>query len=264
MKCYDFEYDGLTLSDMGYMICSFDVDGSETVSNGSQITFNTVPTLNGYKHELLSAKYEECLGATIQICKDVCIYDDMEISVDELRSLMSWLNRKEFHKFKLLDDDYIDLYFEASFNVNKILIAGKVCGLELSMTTNRPFALQEPRAIVINNLSENGKKTLYDTSDEEGYIYPHMEITINQSGNLNIHNDLENRDMYIANCTSGETITLDYPVITSSLNSHEIQNDFNWNFFRIANTFRNKKNDLTISLPCTIKLSYSPIVKVTV
>lgn len=264
MKCYDFEYDGLTLSDMGYMICSFDGDGSETVSNGSQITFNTVPTLNGYKHELSSAKYEECLQATIQICKDVCTYDDMEISVDDLRSLMSWLNRKEFHKFKLLDDDYIDLYFEASFNVNKILIAGKVCGLELSMITNRPFALQEPRTIVINNLIENGKKTLYDTSDEEGYIYPRMEITINQSGNLNIHNDLENRDMYIANCTNGETITLDYPVIASSLNSHEIQNDFNWNFFRIANTFRNKKNDLTISLPCTIKLSYSPIVKVTV
>ena len=55
---------------------------------------------------------------------------------------------------------------------------------------------------------------------------------------------------------------MNYPVIQSSISSHNIQNDFNWNFFRIANTYDNSRNDLTISLPCAIKVEYSPIVKV--
>ena len=67
--------------------------------------------------------------------------------------------------------------------------------------------------------------------------------------------------MVIKNCIVGEVIKLDYPVISSSISSHHLENDFNWVFFRIANTFKYKKNDLTISLSCTIKLKYSPVVK---
>ena len=89
-----------------------------------------------------------------------------------------------------------------------------------------------------------------------------MEITVNESGNLNIYNAIEDRNTYIANCIAGEIITMDYPIIKSTELSHSIQNDFNWNFFRIANTYENSRNDLTISLPCSIKIKYSPIVKV--
>lgn len=101
-----------------------------------------------------------------------------------------------------------------------------------------------------------------DISHEEGYIYPRVEITVLEDGDLNIHNAIEDRDTYIANCVAGEVITMDYPVIQSSISSHDIQNDFNWNFFRIANTYENSRNDLTISIPCSIKVEYSPIVKV--
>ena len=156
MKSYDFEYDGLCLSDMGYIICQFDAESSQTVSNGSQITFNTTSTLNGSKYEQTSSEYGECLETTIQICKNPCLGDDMEIPFKELRDLMSWLNRKEFHKLKFLDGDYLDLYFEASFNVSRIELNGKVYGLELAVTTNRPFALREPRQIIVKNLIKNG------------------------------------------------------------------------------------------------------------
>ena len=68
--------------------------------------------------------------------------------------------------------------------------------------------------------------------------------------------------MRIANCKAGEVITIKYPIIKSSLPNHMIQNDFNWKFFRIANSLKDRVNELTISLPCTIKMKYSPIVKV--
>lgn len=262
MKAYDFEYAGRFLHDFGMVICKFGSSGLETVSNGSQIVFNTLSTLNGSKHELVSTRYEDCLGTTIQICKYRCNSDVKEISSIEFRELTKWLNRKKFLKFKILDEDYIDLYFEASFNVSRIEFDGKLYGLELEIVTNRPYALKEPRIIGVKNLVQNGKHSINDTSHEEGYIYPYTEIHIAEDGNLNIHNSIEDRDTYIANCVAGEIITMDYPVIKSSISSHNIQNDFNWSFFRVANTYENSRNDLTISIPCTIKIKYSPIVKV--
>ena len=263
MKAIDFEYAGRKLSSFGMMLCKFDSSGGiETISDGSQITFNTVPVLGGTKHQLVSAVYEECLESTFQICRHSCSGGIQEITTTQHRELTRWLSRKDFLKFKLLDEDNIDIYHEAIINVSKIEIDGKIFGFELHVVTNRPFALKEPRTITIKNIESDGTYSLNDTSYEEGYIYPFTEITIAESGNLNIHNAIENRDTYIGNCVAGEIITLDYPIIQSSISSHNIQNDFNWNFFRIANTIENSRNDLTISIPCTIKIEYSPIVKV--
>lgn len=262
MKAFDFSYANKNLSDFGFIICQFDAGGIETISNGSKITFNTVSTLNGSEHSLVSTQYEECLEATIQICKNPCIGDVTEISSRELYSITRWLNRKKFLKFKLFDDEHINLYYEASFNISRIEINGKLYGLELEVVTNRPFALQEPRTIRIENDVYDGEHSINDISHEEGFIYPYTEITIMEDGDLNIYNAIENRDTFIANCKAGEIITMEYPVIQSSISSHNIQNDFNWSFFRIANTYENSRNDLIISLPCSMKVEYSPIVKV--
>lgn len=263
MRCYDFEYSNFRLSDFGMVICKFGSSGIETVSNGSTITLNTISTMNGLKHELVSSKYEDCLTATFQVCKNLCGSDKREeITIDELRDIMKWLNRKSFHKLQFIDDEYINVYFEATFNVSKIEFNGRIYGLELEMITNRPFAIHEPIALQIKNIETNGVKKIYSKSDDEGYIYPEMEIVIDSDGDLEIHNSLENRTMRIVNCKAGEVIKINYPMIESSIASHKINNDFNWNFFRIATTFRDKENVLTISIPCTIKMKYSPVVKI--
>lgn len=263
MKAYDFMFDERTLSSFGFIICNFGGSkGLDTVTNGAEITFNTISTLNGQKYELTSTQYDSCLEATFQICKISCGSDVKEITSVEFRELTRWLNRRKFIKFKLLDEDHIDLYYEATFNISRIEIDGCLYGLELSLITNRPFALKESKTITIRNTSHNGKHSLNDTSHEEGYIYPYTEITIKEDGDLNIYNAIEDRNTCITNCISGEVIIMDYPIIRSSISSHNIQNDFNWKFFRVANTYENSRNDLTISIPCEIKIRYSPIVKV--
>ena len=264
MRVFDFEYDGLYLSDFGFLICSFDTKGIQTLS-GSKITFNTVSINNGEKYELINSEYTDCLGATFQICKRTCDGSNSEITLDEFRDLSSWLNRKKYYKFRFIDNkEYEEIYFEASFNISKIESDGKLVGLELEMFTNRPYALHEPISILFNNTSTNGTKTIINDSDEEGYIYPSMKITVNQSGNLIIKNDFENRTMSVLNCIQGEIITINYPIIQSSLPTHKIQNDFNWNFFRLCSTLNDKKNNLTISIPCTIEMFYSPVVKISI
>lgn len=262
MRVYDFEYDGELLSSKGFIICKFDSSGTDTVTNGSELSFNTVSTQRGAKHELTSVAYEDCLTATFQICKHPCYYSVDEITIEEMRDIMRWLNRKEFHKFSFTSYEYVNIYFEASFNVNRIEVGGRLCGFELEMFTNSPFAFYKPVRVDIKNLVSNGTKTIVSQSDEEGYIYPQMEITVNASGDLEIYNDIEDRTMFIKNCKQGEVIKLDYPVIETSLASHKIQNDFNWRFLRIAKTYRENANHLTISLPCTIKLTYTPRIKI--
>lgn len=264
MKAYDFEYDGLRLSDMGFMICTFGNGKSKAVSNGSHISFNTVSTLNGRKFELTSFEYDNYLTATFYICKNPCVSDAQEISLEESRKIMNWLNRGRFHKFKLLDLEYVNIYFEASFNINKVEFDGKIYGFELEMVTNRPFAIQEPVIVVFKNIVANSQRKIVSQSDEEGFIYPNMEITIEDSGDFELYNVTEERRMRIANCEAGEVIKIGYPIITTSNPSHKIQNDFNWEFFRIVNSFKNKENDIVFSLPCTVRIEYTPIVKVSV
>jgi hypothetical protein len=260
----DFSYgeNNKKLSDFGFIVCRFDSGGLDTVSNGAVVEFNTVSVQNGAKQELTNSSYGDCLETVIQVCKNPCVNGNTEIDQTTFRELTRWLCRRKFLRFKPITNEYLDLYHEATISVSRIEIDGKLVGLELEIKTNRPFALKEPRIINISNTETNGKHSINDTSHEEGYIYPKMEITINQNGDLNIHNAIENRNTYIKNCVQGEVITMDYPVITSSLSSHNIQNDFNWQFFRVANTFDNSRNDLTISLSCSIKIEYSPIVKV--
>ena len=262
MRAKDFSYNDKNLSDFGMVLCRFDSGGLETVS-GTEITFNTAHTLNGSKFELVNTQYENCLEATFQICKHPCNSNTQHITISEYSEIAKWLGRKKFLKLKFFGEDLTGLYYEAAFtNISRIELDGKIYGLELTVITNAPYAKKDPQIITIKNTEKDGKHSVNDISQEEGFIYPYIEITVNQDGLLDIHNLLENRHTSIKNVTAGEVIIMDYPIIQSSLSTHKIQNDFNWNFFRIANTYEKSRNDLIISLPCTIKLKYSPIVKV--
>lgn len=263
-KAYDFEYDGKNLSDFGYMICDFDKKSKDVVSNGSKITFVNASILNGTKNEPTGVRYDTFLEGKFCICKNPCREDNMAMSMDEVRILSRWLNRKENKKFKLLNDEYMKIYFEGMFNIDLVWYGGVVYGLELTFKSNRPYALAEEKAFYIKNKDSYGEYLLYDLSDDIGHIYPKMNIRVEQDGDLEIINFIEDngRSTLIKNCKAGEEIFIDYPIIETSDSTHVIQNDFNWNFFRIANTFRNNINKISVSLPCSIEIRYSPIVKI--
>ena len=55
----------------------------------------------------------------------------------------------------------------------------------------------------------------------------------------------ENRTTVIKNCVENEVIEMEYPIIKTSFSTHKIQNDFNYNFFRIANTEDKIVNNIT-------------------
>jgi hypothetical protein len=266
MKFDDFEYDNIKLSEFDCVVCTFDGLDMETIDSGSQITFNTVSVRNGMKYEITDTQYESCIESTFQICKKPDHKkenEDYYFSVDDIRDIMSWLNRKQYHPFRILGDELSDIYFMASFDVSLLKYGEQVWGFELTMHTDRPFALKKPVTLHFK-LAKDEKATIYLESDEEGTFFPGIKITVKEAGGLIIYNTTTQKETYIKNCIENEIITFDYPILTTSVSSHKIQNDFNWEFIQLVNTFHNNKNELTASLSCELEITYSPIVKISI
>ncbi len=269
MFALDFEYDGQYLSDYGFVICSYGgSSGVDTVSAGSTVTFNKVSRHSGKKYSLTSTTYDECIQSTFCIGKNPTIYgkDNMRITNDEYRDLMRWLNRREFLPFQLLGGDDYDgetCYFEASFNIGKVKIDEVLYGMELTMETNKPFGYGQEQTVTWTISDISKKYILSDISDEIGCTYPSIKIKCNANGELKLYNELENCTMVIKNCSVGEIITIDgdTQIITTSLDSHHIYEDFNYEFFRIGNSISNRNNKISCTLPCKLEFRYSPIIK---
>ena len=269
MFALDFEYDNQYLSSFGFIVCNFDYStGATEVSAGSNIAFNKVPRMQGKNHSLTSTQYDECITATFDICKNPEIYelDQMEIDDDEYRDLVRWLNRREFLDFCVISDgesEHDICYYHASFNATEIRINEKIYGIRLIMETDKPFGFGKERSVTWATTNPQTAKTVVDASDDIGEIYPTVIIKCNANGDLTLHNDFCNCTTVIKNCKQNEVITLhgDTQIITSSLDSHNICKDFNYEFFRIGNTYADRRNKITASIPCSITIKYQPIIR---
>lgn len=274
MLATDFVYDDIKLSDKGYIICDFDdKSGVEIVDIGSNISFNKIKRDSGRIYTLASATYDECVTATFDICKNDCLYsnNEMEISTQQFRELMQWLNRREFLPFRIVDEEQTVCWYDASFNVDKIVVGGKIYGARLTMETDRPFGYGDKvtKKYVLN--SPNPGVGVINTSNEIGYLYPIVIIKCLVDGDLTITNRLEECATVIKKCSSAEVITLNgetQTIETSKENNHtknKIHNDFNWEFPRLGIKMSRgqviRNNLIATSMPCEMTIEFRPIVK---
>lgn len=268
MYAVDFEYDGQYLSDYGFIVCEFNYStGAVNATIGSKLTFSKVPRYRGTKFSMTDAKYDECIQTTFDICKNPDKYDYEEriVTDDEIRDIVRWLNRKEFKRFQVINDIKYDeaCFFDATFNIEAVKIREIVYGLRLTMETNRPFGYGQEQVYRWNITDASQTYTIYDWSDEIGFIYPDVSIITSRNGNLSIYNDTYDCKMTFYNCNSGDKISVngDTQIVTSSRSSYDIYNNFNFGYLKIGNTFENRENKIRVSSPCTLEIKYSPIIK---
>lgn len=272
MNAKDFEFAGECLRDYNMIMCCIDSNSSvETVTVGSTITWEQVSTHNGKYFSTTSAKYEEPLEVTFQTCKFNCSTGQIEpLTFYEQRRLTRWLNRKEPHLLRFIDDEdssYDYVYFDGSFNLSKIEIGGVVYGYELNFKSNRPFAIGDLIKKEFEFTPDCLSYTFEDYSDEIGYIYPKITTIECTSATdlLQIHNSQDSDDRYteITNCKQGDIYTFDefYNITATPNVAEDIQERFNFAFFRVGNTYENVKNTITVSSPCKISFEYLPIIK---
>lgn len=257
------------LSDLGYMICQFDSSGNANTSTaGSETTFNTVSLDGGSRFALINTEYDSCFSTTFSICKNVASPADAIITLDQLSMLMKWLTPRKFKEFVLMDKydlDYWYIRYKGAFTAQRVQVGGALVGLQLTFTSNAPYGYGAPVKVKRTGQTADWSFNVDVEGDEEGFVYPDTFVfTANATGNLTITNDRDNKSVYIANCSTGEVITMDCKnkIISSSLDSHKIFNDFNYIFFRLVTQLNKDRNKVTFSLPGTVEFSYSPVRKV--
>lgn len=268
----DFEYAGEKLSDYGMMVCNFDrASGIETISSGADIKFNQVNPSGNNRFYIASSTYDSVYSTVFQICKNPSMFnsqDDMYLEPDLVSTLQRFLCRKnEYHKFKVNQENFEHIHWQVTFSSKQITINRRVVGLELTLFTDSPFAYMDKVSAEYNCLAGTSFN-LWDNSDEitdiNNQIYPDMEITILSKGDFELENSMDNKIMKFSGCNVGEIITINgkNEIISSSIPSHNIPDNFNFFFPRIVNTYDNRCNTFTPNLDCKIKISYYPIRKI--
>ena len=262
MAISSFTYDGISLKDFNdgkYILGYFSAD--DTPKEG-QRTYNKTSLFMGLEQPFVYSNYEETITFTLGIIKNPCATDESEITIKEMEELKRWLCRPAPHSFKIDDPKYEDIFWEGTFQIEEDITGSRRTGVVLTFESTRPYALQED-VILMGDTEAEDSIIILDESVEIGYIYPDMVITCKESGDLTINNSFDNRQTIIKNCEQDETITFSkYLQVTSSSESHDIANDFNYKFLRIGNNFDTQENIISFSLPCEYSIIYNPVRKV--
>lgn len=265
----DFEWCGQSGSLFGLIPCCIDASSGIAVSDsGGAIHFSTSNVTGSNKWNFLSGKYDSVLSGTFQVCKNPCTASSEYFDAEDIRAINRWLCRKDgYHKFKVLKDDdegYSEFYFNAFLNVKKVEGFGHVAGLEISVTTDAPFAYFEPKTAVMHLLAPDLQYVFIDMSDEAGTLYPVFRITCLADGDYVIKNSMSGIQSRISGCRSGEIITMDseHKILSSSIRGDSLLKSFNFGWLDIKNTLDERKNTYSSNLPCEIEMTYSPIAKI--
>lgn len=261
----DFMFDGQLLSGFGYMMCDFGKGTDETVVVSEMDYTDISSPLSDVSHKVATS-YSSNYQKTIQLCKQFCDNQENDVLTnDDISTLSKWLCRKDYKWFKWVDDEDDDeIFYEVRITLSKVLIHGVCHGVELTIYANRPFAVTKPLTSIYS-LDADSEFKINCYSEEEGFIYPDMTITMRGSGDFTLTNSNENRTTSIDNVSSGEVITIDGSdilQITSSDDNHSLAADFNYKFPRMVNEYRNGINTFLCNLPCLIALTYRGVRKV--
>lgn len=262
----DFIFDGKSLSEFGYI--PYYEGLNEEPLNVSHMNYATIKAPNSDIAHKTSTNYEENYVKTFSIMKSTCdnVGDEFYLTNDDISELTKWLVRKEYKELKFLntDDETDETLFYVQNTIDKVMSGDNCVGLTITMNSNAPYGFKPKKKIYWDTV-EDTSITLKLASDEEGYIYPDMVITMQEACDLMITNDYEERVMNINNVKDGEVITIKgghILQISSSDPSHDLSTDFNYNFLRLCYQYEKDENELRCSNYCTIEMEYQEIRKV--
>lgn len=248
------------------MVLSFNGVNNDTASSGADLTFGQVRTAGGDNYNLYSSTYDSAYSITFQIGKNPCKLlnqEEMYFSPIEVSKIQSWLCQDDYCKFKIDQDGYENIYWNATFSSKQILIDGRIVGLELSLFTDAPYAYMDEIEIR-KRLQKNEPFVVYNLSDEIKNIRPYIEVRFEEAGDFILINTMDNLSTEVKNVSENEVITFygRYENIISSLPEHIVADDFNYHYPIIGNTKSSNINKYTTNLNCEITIKYSPIIKV--
>lgn len=254
------------------MICSFDGADDGEMTAGSEIEFSYFKAPNSNRFLTTSATYNTQLVIPFEFCKYVCSEPNDDVFTErEIAFIERWLNQKTLTPkyLQFVQEGYEDIYYRCTISLQRKIVGGKCVGFICEATCDAPFGWSEEQNLTINSTGTE-VINLYDISDEIGEIVPNINIVSNADDQtITISNSLTGTTMSIQNCVDGEEIELTDKMTLSSTecvpitpgtgyigNHSTFFDDFNYQWFTIANTFYERENTITVSGECTITMAW--------
>lgn len=278
MLMIDFIYDKIRASEMGLTIGSFDYVTDETWNIGNKINPNPTKAIQSDHYWSIGPEYNQGQSpyeTDFSVCRDPCTIVDDDGSLEkyafsefEIERIVSWLNRKTYHRFEAVyeDHDYDTCFYMATFNVELIKVGEYVVGFQLHMMTNAPYAWGN-REQFKGVIDPDHPMTIKTRSHDSGFQYIEARITPLESGHLEITNEADPGYVtVIENAVAGNTYYMPEHIKQLYLEGNGehpwLFDDYNWCPIRFVNQFRNHKNIFHSTLPISINWTYCPIRKV--
>lgn len=260
-----FIYDNISCENYYLEICDFESgNGLIKTSGGSAVEIKSAKPLGNDRWLNYDNQYNEPLKFTIHVMKT----DHQPIPLMDQSFIGEWLLRRDttYRPFQFDCPEYGDILFYAKVeSINEISIGGVVYGIEINFVTNAPYGFSPVLHKTWQVTSPSQTFTFLNSSEEVGYLYPNMKITINEDCDFSITNNKDNKPFKINGCKAGEIITIDgqyrvYPVTT--LDTHDLSKSFNYHWFRFVKNFNDNTNKITVNGKAIIELDYQFIRKV--
>ena len=256
-----FRFDGkYSDTDFGLIICGIGSDLDDTTSGGSKLEKNTYYSPIRKTWNYIGFKYSEPLEFTFDVIKKDCYNTGTKLTRQDIEDIERWLIRDGDKELVIYKEGYEDVYFYGTFtNVDIKSIGGTDVGLSLTIQTNAPFGFSGMKTVSIGSGT-----TVIDNSSEIGEICVDVDITCNSATNIIIQNTATNDKVVFNNCVSGEKITIDgkTKIIKSSIDTHNIYDDFNFGYLHIRNTYDRRDNYISVEGSATVTIKYQEIRKV--
>lgn len=247
-----FTFGESSSDEFGVIAVYFENNTNKGLYSGQVTNLITDKAAHATEWEIISQDYSKPMEFTLQIINA----DGSDITQEEERALCKWLcHRGEYQWFFIQEERYSDIWIRCVIHSPQIWVINNVSGMQFTVTTSSSVAFSEEYEYTFRVTDTNKViSDFYIYNDEEMPIYPYMEITLQEPGNLEIRNTNDISDYYtkIDNLLSGETITINSEAIDSSLPSHDIINDYNL----LAPRFYNENNTLSFNLKCTGVIKY--------
>lgn len=248
-----FTFGEYSSEELGVIAVHFGTVNGGTLYEGEVTDLITDKSAKSKEYEVISHKDKQPQNFPFSIVNE----NGSNIETEQERFLNRVMCKRYDYQWLFFHEErYSDIWIKCIMHNPQIWDVGGAKGMQFEVVTSSPYAFTDERE---NNYtftdSDKIINDLYINSDIDEPIFPDIEITMLESGNLTITNGSEiepNWFLKIDNLVVGEVITIKDKKITSSIATHDIFNDTNKKWLRLYNDY----NQITFSLKCQVTIKY--------
>lgn len=248
-----FTFGEYSNEELGVIAVYFGTQSGGVLHEGMKTDLVLDKSAKSNEYEIISQKNKEPQSFIFQIVNE----DGSDIEQEQERFLHKVMCKNGVFDWLFFHEErYSDIWIKANMRNPQAWTVRNVKGMQFEVTTSSPYVFTDERELNYSITDTSDLiDDLYINTDAEEPIYPDIEITMLEAGNITITNANEIRPGYITtinNLVVGEVINIKNQKISSSVPTHNVFNDTNKKWLRFYDGY----NQISVNLKCQINIKY--------